>query len=536
MDGTDFQSQQLVELLAVVSSATDEAAATLGAVERAAQTLEAEVAAVVVDDRVVTSVGFPAGSVPAEELAAVARQRTGVLAVPGAGRCATASAELNGTAHGFLLLARSGEDVFSVEEYNLIRGMARVLDLTLSMLRVLAAERSMREHSERQAAENARLLESLRLRQRLMEHLYGIQRAISRRVPLQEVLESIVRGAQDLLGDDIVGLWLLDSDNPEQTLLVSAVGLPDAAAKRLWRMPVAEAGAAGRAIRTDAMSGTDGYAGAAGTLRTLTRGRLQRSLATPVHESGKIAGSLMTAACTGGRSYSSAEQEILLSFAEHVSLAVTDAKTLNDMHQAFHDSLTGLASRALFLDRLQHGLACCERDDSRVALLFIDLDRFKEVNDTLGHAAGDMLLIGVAERLQSRLRGGDVAARFGGDEFAVMLQDITSRTQATVIADRIIAALAEPFALGGRKVLVNASIGVTFSRAGDGYRAEELLRQADVAMYRAKRNGRGRREVFAPEMEQSFQEESFVEHQVQAGLRQAIDRLAHGAVSTSDSH
>jgi diguanylate cyclase (GGDEF)-like protein len=493
----NVEVQQIVELLEVVSSFADEAAATQGAVERAAQALEAEVAAVVIGGRVVKQVGFPAAAVPHAALAAAAAGSADTVDVPGPGRCFTATAALDGPEHGQLVLARSGEVGFTVEEYNLVRGMARILGLTLQMIRTL---------------------DSLRRRQRLTEALYGIQRGIARRMPLREVLDRIVDGVHDLLGDVTVGLLLLDSNDRHLALLAASRGLHGDAGKRLWRIPVAEAGAAGQAIRGDGMVCAAGYAGAGEALRQLTGRALRQSMATPVHENGEVAGSLLVAAADGGHPFSDADQEILLAFAEHVSIALTDAKTLNDMHEAFHDSLTRLASRPLFLDRLQDGLDHARREEGWLALLFIDLDRFKEVNDTLGHAAGDLILIGAAERLQEGLRSGDVASRFGGDEFAIMLRDVTV-PQAVGIAERLIASLSSPFTVGGRPVSIGASIGIALFRGNDAD-PDTLLRQADAAMYEAKRNGRGRVEIFRDGMEANLPQ-----HQLDAELRRALDEI-----------
>ena len=163
-------------------------------------------------------------------------------------------------------------------------------------------------------------------------------------------------------------------------------------------------------------------------------------------------------------------------------------------HQAFHDPLTGLANRALMNNRLTHLLASGGREASESAVLFIDLDNFKWVNDSLGHDAGDILLCEVAARLQKTLRAGDTPARFGGDEFVVLLSRIESPAYAFAIAERIVALLSEPFELGGREVFTSPSIGLALSEVG--INADTLLRNADAAMYEAKRRGKGRYEVF----------------------------------------
>jgi predicted signal transduction protein with EAL and GGDEF domain len=174
-------------------------------------------------------------------------------------------------------------------------------------------------------------------------------------------------------------------------------------------------------------------------------------------------------------------------------------------HQATHDALTGLANRLLFRDRLELALARAKRHGSFAALLFLDLDRFKDVNDTLGHSAGDQLLKSVAERLQVALRATDTLARFGdeeftlarfgGDEFVVLCEDLASEDAAVRIAERVQNALSEPFLLEGNEHPLTASIGIVLSSGAD-QDAESLLRNADIAMYRAKQRGPGNWEIF----------------------------------------
>ena len=157
-------------------------------------------------------------------------------------------------------------------------------------------------------------------------------------------------------------------------------------------------------------------------------------------------------------------------------------------HQAFHDSLTGLANRVLFADRLEHALARGARDGSVVGVLFIDLDDFKIVNDTLGHAVGDQLLIAVADRIAGALRADDTAARLGGDEFAALVENVQDPGAVEETATRILAALAEPIMVDGEALQAVASIGITTTPEADT--AAELLRQADLALYVAKGAGK----------------------------------------------
>jgi diguanylate cyclase (GGDEF)-like protein len=182
-------------------------------------------------------------------------------------------------------------------------------------------------------------------------------------------------------------------------------------------------------------------------------------------------------------------------FGAQTSVAAQNMRLDNTLtYQAFHDPLTHLANRVLFTDRLEHALS--RRDETRglLAVLFVDLDDFKMVNDTFGHAPGDDLLRNVAERLRSVLRPADTAARFGGDEFAILLEDSLSRDDVTAVAERIVAALRPHFVVERQEVAVHASIGVAI--ATDAVDAEELLRRADAAMYWAKVQGKGGYEVY----------------------------------------
>ncbi|MGH2734258.1 MAG: putative bifunctional diguanylate cyclase/phosphodiesterase [Actinomycetota bacterium] len=179
---------------------------------------------------------------------------------------------------------------------------------------------------------------------------------------------------------------------------------------------------------------------------------------------------------------------------------ITDRKQLEGQlrHQAFHDPLTDLANRELFFDRVQHALTRLDRHSEQVAVMFIDLDNFKHINDSFGHAAGDALLRDVAERLTNSLRPSDTAARLGGDEFAVLLED-TNRGGAVSVAERILASFQDPFAGQEGPVLMNGSIGIALSSERND--ASDLLRCADTAMYEAKNRGRARFEVFEARME-----------------------------------
>ena len=210
------------------------------------------------------------------------------------------------------------------------------------------------------------------------------------------------------------------------------------------------------------------------------------------------------------------------SLAQAAAIALDNARLYEEVrHQAFHDGLTGLANRALFGDRVEHALARSARTGSLVAVLFVDLDDFKTVNDRFGHQAGDQLLRSVGERLVSIVRPGDTAARLGGDEFAVLLEDVHGQDDAELVAERLIRAIRIPTRLGEVDALVGASVGIALSTAR-GDRAHDLLQNADFAMYRAKGAGKGRFEVFEASM--------------RAGMadRAELKQIIHGAVDRGE--
>ena len=201
---------------------------------------------------------------------------------------------------------------------------------------------------------------------------------------------------------------------------------------------------------------------------------------------------------------------------------------------AFHDTLTGLPNRALFEDRLRRTLLFASQDKTRVALLYIDLDRFKHINDTLGHPAGDELVRQTAARLKHTIREVDTVARLGGDEFAVILLDVPDVESAEDIAERLLLKLREPFRLIDDQVFVSASVGIALS-SGSDTDADDLLRKADIALYEAKKNGRGRYELFAGDMDDLL----LRKRKVESELRKALEgeggiKLAYQPVFAAD--
>jgi diguanylate cyclase (GGDEF)-like protein len=398
---------QLVEFLTAVSADRDEGAATAVAARLAAELCDAEVATVFVRDQLVASRGAECAGDPVQPH--------------------VASAAWDGERPGRLTVARASHP-FTADERNLLMGMASVLGRSLRGIAALEIERT---------------------RQRLLEVLLDIQRSISHRVALPEVLEAIVAGASALLGGCDVSLVLHDALDPERPIVAGDLGSGE-------------------------------------------------TVAASVHVNGAPAGELV-ATTHDGAPLDLAQLGMLDAFAEHASLALTDARTVEAMEEAFRDSLTGLPNRALFLDRLQHALDVAARRGTDLCVLFVDLDRFKAVNDSLGHAAGDDLLRAVAERLSECTRAADTAARFGGDEFAVLLEDDGNGLAPDAVAERIIESMRRPFPLEGKDVFIGATVGIAIAD-GDAHGPDELLRNADLAMYRAKKEGGGRATTFESAM------------------------------------
>ncbi|MFP5320783.1 MAG: putative bifunctional diguanylate cyclase/phosphodiesterase [Acidimicrobiia bacterium] len=345
----------------------------------------------------------------------------------------------------------------------------------------------------RRIEENQALLASLSERQMLSDRLSRIQRKISTRAPLQEVLDAITHGAADLVHADCAALRFVDEDDPSYMVMVSSVGIDPTTVAEVQRLPVTS-GVGGRAIVTNRLCIRDRYTAWEDAIDQFASGGLQTALAAPVHLGDRPIGSLVVAAFAADRHYSQAEQDALVRFAEHVSIAINDARSVRAMnealeratHQAMHDDLTGLPNRACFYDRAEQALRTAKRTGSATAVLLFDLDRFKEINDTLGHRYGDRVLKAIGPRIAPHLRDADTVARLGGDEFCVLLPDVSDAASAIQVADRITQALEEPIEVEGMTLVVEASCGVAVAPE-HGDTADLLLQRADIAMYAAKR-------------------------------------------------
>src|SRR4051812_24131540 len=360
----------LAELLALVSSVEDADDAIQRGLAYSAGSAGAAFSAIVRQGSVVASHGFRSADVPVVALVDIAEGRSTTFEYGGFHDFACLAVPIEDETDSRLVVIRIDEG-FTEDEEQMLHALGRVLTLAVRMLR----------------------------RQALLERLSRIQRSIVHRAALQDVLDGIVAGASELLGDEVSALRLVEPHNPSQMVLAAASGVPGDLMESIRRGPVGE-GVGGLAISKNALVVEESYSAWEGGLDAFRDRGLQAAMAAPVHENGAPVGSLTVASFRPGRHYSPTEQEVLLAFAEHASLALTDARNFEDaVHQAFHDSLTGLPNRALFLDRMEHALARSRRSGAPIAVLFMDLDAFKMVNDSLGHAAGDELLVLVAGRL-----------------------------------------------------------------------------------------------------------------------------------------
>lgn len=327
------------------------------------------------------------------------------------------------------------------------------------------------------------VLERERGRQVVLQVLLDLQRAISHREPLPVVLNAVTDGASRVLHGLEVCLVLAHAVEPDRPIVVGPSIEPDDA--------VAE---------------------------------------VPVHVHGTPVG-VLRARAPRGTHVDHEGLALLTSFAEHASLALAEARTLEAIEEAFRDPLTGTPNRQLFMERLAHELARSGSGSGGPAMLFIDLDRFKAVNDTLGHAAGDELLRAVSERIRACVRDGTVA-RFGGDEFAVLLEDVEDPADATAVAERIVAEIQRSFTISGRTVHVGATVGIAWVDPDLPVpNAEELVRNADAAMYRGKGMYGSRVVTYDPHMHAALLERLELQSDLQVALERGELRLHYQPVT-----
>ncbi len=328
------------------------------------------------------------------------------------------------------------------------------------------------------------------------------------------MLESIAESARELVGDEVAGLRMIDVDDPTMMVTAATSGVSPAIRTRIERGPIGE-GAGGRAVAEGRLVIVESYSDTPDALPPFSELELQSAMAAPVHERGTIVGSLTVASFRPGRTYSESEQQMLVAFAEHASLAVMDAKTVDTiLHQGLHDSLTGLPNRRLFLDRLEHALKRRGDRDS-LAVIFLGLDRFKSVNDSWDTTPATACSSSWPAACEIACGGSDTIARLGGDEFAVLMESVAVERDAARLADRMCAVVREHVWLDGHEVFSTASAGIARARGLGG----DPLRDADTAMYRAKEAGGGTYEFFEPSMRRAVTQQLGLEADLQRGIR-----------------
>ena len=490
-DGHAARAQELARFLALVSSYPDEDAATMAALETAVEILGADAGAIVRG----TTVRHHAGPQAPALLRSI---DDGSALLGGADAMDIMVVGLEEVPRGRLFMSRAHP--FLAAEKDLLHGMTRVLMLTVHSMRAMSRERATRRRLEGQSQQNARQLAELLERQALSDRLSRVQRALTSPSTVGQVLEAIAHGARELIGDDIAAVMLADPAGETGAIVTSTAGASVA--------PVDSAAAAAA-----------GAAAVAQGRAIVIEGEPPPAMAVPLRMDGTIAGSVVVVSSLPRRVYSTGEREVLAAFAEHAAIAISHARERETaQHHAMHDALTGLPNRALFTDRLRQALAGSRRDPSGLAVLCIDLDRFAFVNDSAGKAIGDEVLVQVAARLESCLRSGDTAARFGDDEYGLLITGVLRAADVTPVVDRIRLALSVPYVADGKQVSLGVSIGIALSEDHRGS-AEDILRNAILAMHEVKSSGRGHSRVFEPGM----REQLIARFELQSDLRRALD-------------
>ena len=328
----------------------------------------------------------------------------------------------------------------------------------------------------------------------------------------------------------------------DELLLVSGVGLPEAMIGEA-RVPADERSQSGYALATGQPTVVDDWNTETRYQQSALQSQQNMQSAAVVLIQGKAEPyGVLGAGSRALHGFSEADVNFMQAIANVLANAVERRRTEErTRHEALHDPLTGLPNRNLFLDRLQHALSAAARREASIAVLFLDLDQFKLVNDRLGHAEGDELLAAVAPRIEQALRPGDTVARFGGDEFAVLAEDVGDERGATRIAERIAEALARPFILREHEHFVSTSIGISIGTGAEP--PEALIRDADSALYRAKEHGRGGYEIFDEVMRSRVIEHTQTENDLRVALQrgelvlhyQPVVRLQDGVIASMEA-
>ncbi len=350
-----------------------------------------------------------------------------------------------------------------------------------------------------------------------LKALSEVDRLILSAGDTEEVVRTVIARMGEVVPADALGVTLLDRDDPSQARVYFRGPPPDARIV-LTSVNVTEEGR--RALESDPQGSWVALDGPTpGHLAHLAEAGMRTAFVQPVVWRNAVCGALVL----GYRAASvrnDEEQKQAREFADRIAVAVSSAWRDEQLYlQAHYDTLTGLPNRLLFKDRLGQEIARCRREEGRFAVLFIDLDHFKSVNDTLGHSAGDTVLLEAARRIADCVRASDTVSRLGGDEFTVLLTHILRPQDAGRIAEAIVLALSQKFEAGGQQSFLGASVGIaTFPE--DGSNAEDLLKNADTAMYRAKAAGRSQAVYF----EERMNVEALARVELDRDLRLAIER------------
>jgi diguanylate cyclase (GGDEF)-like protein/PAS domain S-box-containing protein len=338
-----------------------------------------------------------------------------------------------------------------------------------------------------------------------------------------ELMQEAVRSAAEMLDAEISAVWeLLPAD--EVLILRAGIGWPESAFGNL-RFPAGAGSQGGYTLLTGSPVIVEDWEAERRFAQPLfhhdgTDRRTKAGLSVKIEGRSREPFGVLVIQSMASRKFAAGDVDFLQALANVLADAI-ERQAIEDAirERAVHDPLTGLPNRVLFVDRLTHALARLDRSDSLAAILFLDLDHFKLVNDSLGHQIGDELLAAAAPRLKQAVRSADTVARFGGDEFGILLEDIASERDAIETAERIAAIFARPFVLSGSEHFVTTSIGIALATTG-AERADELIRDADAAMYRAKERGRARYEVF----DEGMRGRAIERLRVENDLRRAVER------------
>jgi diguanylate cyclase (GGDEF)-like protein len=453
----------LTELIAVIGDPDIEVDVDV-AMTRIAEALDADVVAICGHEAVESSHGLERERRPGELLMRLADESSDQADIPDLGVCNVARSPLEREGATLLLLRRASP--FGADELRFVRAVGRVLGLSLRMRKALNAERATHQDMQRRADDNRRLLNQLRERQGLLDRLFRIQRSISHRAPTKDVLDAITAGASELLDVERVDLRLRDQDSPGDLVLVSSIGAETDSGDGPDVIDHADP-AGGRAVRENRL-----VIVVSDSTSTDSSSDRPAAMAAPVHVNGEPVGCLLVGSSDQNRRYSPPEQEALLAFAEHASLALQDARAIDAMrkalrrerHRAEHDPLTGLPNRVTVQRHLDSLLS--KAGEKHISVLFVDLDRFKLTNDTLGHAFGDEVLRVVAGRLRTSIREPDTVGRLSGDEFVVICENM-SQFGAIEMAVRIQDVVSAPIERNGGDQSITASVGIATAVSGD---------------------------------------------------------------------